>query len=88
MEDLKQRVDSVLNMLQTYEDDTPNFVFGARMCDASNLIKELEEREAKLLEAIDETIENNLHLADGDNCTLLPLVRVLKQLGIANKGEV
>lgn len=37
----------------------------------------LAVRNAELEAAINEVIEDNLHLADGDNCTLIKLKRVL-----------
>jgi hypothetical protein len=40
-------------------------------------IDRLEYANAKLLQAITKTIDENGHLADGDNCTLVHLVRAL-----------
>lgn len=45
-------------------------------------IKELTEREAKLVAGIRKTINDNLHLADGENCTLIELKRTLQSLGL------
>ena len=39
-----------------------------------------QDRVAKLEAAIKETIDNNLHLADGDVCTLRPLTRVMQSI--------
>lgn len=44
--------------------------------------KKLAEVNTELLAAITKTVEENLHLADGDNCTLIDLVRVLDKNGI------
>lgn len=33
-----------------------------------------------LLMAINETVDNNLHLADGENCTLRPLTKALESI--------
>lgn len=43
----------------------------------SHLINELVQRIDALEQAIRETIEDNLHLADGDVCTLIKLKRAL-----------
>jgi hypothetical protein len=40
-------------------------------------IDRLEYANAELLQAITKTVQENLHLADGDNCTLVHLVRAL-----------
>jgi hypothetical protein len=40
-------------------------------------IVRLEYANAELLQAITKTVQENLHLADGDNCTLVHLVRAL-----------
>lgn len=50
--------------------------------DKFNKLEELTEREATLIVAIRKTLADNLHLADGDNCTLITLKLVLKELGI------
>lgn len=39
-----------------------------------------QDRVAKLEAAIKETIDNNLHLADGDVCTLRPLTKVMQSI--------
>lgn len=45
-------------------------------------IDRLHEVNAELLAAVTKTVEANLHLADGDNCTLIDLVRVLEKNGV------
>ncbi len=40
-------------------------------------IAALEREKAELLEACNKTLEENLHLADGDNCTLIHLKRAV-----------
>jgi len=47
-------------------------------------IDEAAEMLEAMARAIVDTLENNLHLADGDNCTLINLVRVM---GRHNRGE-
>ncbi len=42
----------------------------------------MKDREARLVAAIKQTLDENGHLADGDNCTLIVLKRTLKELGI------
>ena len=42
-----------------------------------NACIELLEENEKLETAIRETIEDNLHLADGENCTLIKLKRAI-----------
>jgi hypothetical protein len=49
---------------------------------ASKELRRLHESNAELLAAITKTVEKNLHLADGDNCTLIDLVRVLEKHGV------
>jgi hypothetical protein len=47
-------------------------------CEAQEKeIQSLKATNAQLLQAITKTVEENLHLADGDNCTLVHLVRAL-----------
>ncbi len=50
--------------------------------DAAIELRRLHEVTAELLTAITKTVEANLHLADGDNCTLIDLVRVLEANGV------
>jgi hypothetical protein len=40
-------------------------------------IKELEAENKRLATAIKKTLKDNLHLADGDDCTLLQLKKVI-----------
>jgi hypothetical protein len=47
-------------------------------CEAhTKEIQALKSTNAELLQAITKTVQENLHLADGDNCTLVHLVRAL-----------
>ena len=50
--------------------------------DAAIELRRLHEANAELLAAITKTVEKNLHLADGDNCTLIDLVWVLEKNGV------
>lgn len=50
--------------------------------DAAIELRRLHRVNAKLLAAITKTVEANLHLADGDDCTLIDLVRVLEKHGV------
>ena len=49
---------------------------------ASVELRRLHEANAELLAAITKTVEANLHLADGDDCTLIDLVWVLEKNGV------
>jgi hypothetical protein len=42
-------------------------------------IDRLQYANAELLQAITKTVRENLHLADGDNCTLVHLVRAVPE---------
>ncbi len=77
MQDLKQRIEAALALLRPYAKDYP-----LDIKPVVNVIKELTEREDKLIAAIKKTLNDNLHLADGDNCTLITLKLVLRELGI------
>ena len=44
---------------------------------------DLAKKNKQLLAAITKTVEKNLHLADGDDCTLIDLVRVLEANGVS-----
>ena len=48
---------------------------------AATELRRLYEANAELLAAISKTVEANLHLADGNDCTLIDLVRVLEKNG-------
>lgn len=50
--------------------------------NAPHELRRLHEANAELLAAITKTVEKNLHLADGDDCTLIDLVRVLEKNGV------
>jgi hypothetical protein len=52
-------------------------MIGALHKDMLREIDRLEYANAELLRAISKTVQENLHLADGDNCTLVHLVRAL-----------
>lgn len=92
--DLQKRVEEVhlealdtvlaINEITEWKVATTNSVkiLGVLISRQDSLIKELTTREVRLVEAIQTTINNNLHLADGDDCTLINLTRVLKELGI------
>lgn len=45
-----------------------------------SVVEELTARETKLTHAITATLEENAHLADGDNCVLVLLKQVLSEL--------
>lgn len=45
-----------------------------------HVVAELYEENARLVNAIEKTLEENGHLADGDNCTLILLKRALKNV--------
>jgi len=51
-------------------------VANAALREAAARLDEQEHRINELQIAIHETIEENLHLADGDNCTLIKLKQV------------
>lgn len=40
-----------------------------------------------LLQAIRQTLDENGHLADGENCTLIVLKRALREVGVPWKGD-
>jgi uncharacterized Zn ribbon protein len=49
-------------------------------CEAQGKeIQTLKATNAQLLQAITKTVQENLHLADGDNCTLVHLVRAVPE---------
>jgi hypothetical protein len=50
-------------------------------CEAQGKeIQSLKATNAQLLQAITKTVQENLHLADGDNCTLVHLVRAVPEI--------
>jgi hypothetical protein len=55
---------------------------GSFPSQAAAELRRLHESNEELLAAITKTVEKNLHLADGDNCTLIDLVRVLEKHGV------
>jgi hypothetical protein len=54
-------------------------MIGALHKDMLREIDRLEYANAELLQAISKTVQENLHLADGDNCTLVHLVRAVPE---------
>lgn len=87
MDDLKKRVEATLSMLQTYENETSNFVFGARMHDTSKLIENLTEREAKLVAGLNSVI--NACLYGYPRAEIKQKAEdTLKSLGINTNGDV
>ncbi len=99
-QDIKQLVAEVLEALEKMSDKPSSFKNTAIICQGytylrenymqmASLIKDLNEREEKLISAIEQTINENGHLADGDNCTLIGLKTVLSDLGInPTNGDV
>lgn len=53
----------------------------ARYDDLANLVEALHDENMVLRQAIRRTINDNLHLADGENCTLIVLKRALRAVG-------
>lgn len=51
-------------------------------------VKNLVQSIMILEEAINKTLSSNLHLADGDNCTLIDLKLALKELNKLRKSEL
>ncbi len=52
----------------------------ARYDDLANLVEELHDHNMTLLKAIRQTLDENGHLADGDDCTLIVLKRALEKV--------
>ena len=50
---------------------------GDHGCAIPALCRRLERERNRLCEAIEETLRDNAHLADGDNCTLIKLKRAM-----------
>ena len=50
---------------------------GTTASDAATELRRLHEVNEELMKAATKTIEENRHLADGDNCTLIHLVRAI-----------
>lgn len=58
---------------KTHGDAMPKNAWGCPEC-----VKELRSENARLRLAIEKTINENMHLADGDNCTLIDLKRAIE----------
>jgi hypothetical protein len=55
-------------------------VWWSEQHDRRDFIRQIQDdARADLLAAINETIADNLHLADGENCTLIKLKRAVAQ---------
>ena len=52
----------------------------ARYDDLANKVEELHDENMILRHAIKQTLEENAHLADGENCTLIVLKRALRKV--------
>lgn len=52
----------------------------ARYDDLANTVEELHDENMILRDAIKQTLEENGHLADGENCTLIVLKRALRKV--------
>ncbi len=59
----------------------------ARYDDLANLVEKLHDQNMILLQAIRQTLDQNGHLADGDNCTLILLKRALQKVGAGETAE-
>ncbi len=96
-QDIKQRVEKVTKQAAEYIRDDERYrkndLDDADAVDImqqyADVIKDLATQNGKLVETIRQTVANNLHLADGNNCTLIRLTTVLKELGInPTNGDV
>lgn len=59
----------------------------ARYDDLAEAIEELHDENMVLLQAIRQTLDENGHLADGENCTLIVLKRALRKIGVPWKDD-
>lgn len=59
----------------------------ARYDDLADAIEDIHDSNMVLLKAIRQTLDENSHLADGDNCVLIYLKRALRKVGTPWKGE-
>jgi hypothetical protein len=48
-----------------------------RLADVSRM---MEHQRNELIRAIKQTLKNNMHLADGDDCTLIDLKNAIKKI--------
>ncbi|MDY0136384.1 MAG: DUF6378 domain-containing protein [Thiomicrospira sp.] len=77
------KAEAIAQQYKTYRDFelttgvTPKKI-GAAIDSAVQVIKDLKKENLKLKQAIADTLEENRHLADGDNCTLIRLKRALQ----------
>ena len=59
----------------------------ARYDDLAEAIEEIHDENMILLAAIRQTLDENEHLADGENCTLIVLKQALRKIGVPWKGD-
>jgi hypothetical protein len=59
----------------------------ARYDDLAEAIEEIHNENMVLLQAIRQTLDDNGHLADGENCTLIALKLALRKIGVPWKGD-
>lgn len=57
----------------------------ARLIDLAR--EPLQAKIDALMQAIRQTLDDNGHLADGENCTLIALKRALREIGVPWKGD-
>ena len=69
-------------MKKLTRDDTEHGPAYYLASDVDAEMARLHEANAELLAAITKTVKKNLHLADGENCTLIDLVQVLEKHGV------
>jgi hypothetical protein len=62
---------------EPYPEDSDGLGYGS-----VDIVEILSAEVLRLRQAILETLESNRHLADGDNCTLLPLKQALQNSGV------
>lgn len=67
----------MVNTLQIADELDKTLDFQNRAWAAASELRRLHEVNQELLEAATKTVEENRHLADGDNCTLIHLVRAI-----------
>lgn len=65
----------------------PNAAKLARYDDLAEALEEIHDENMVLLQAIRQTLDENGHLADGENCTLIVLKRALRKIGVPWKGD-
>ena len=68
----------IKQMIEKDQQPSPAQSCHCQNCEAQGKeIQALKSTNDRLLQAITKTVQENLHLADGDNCTLVHLVRAL-----------